>query len=623
MTTGSSSVTLAIVDTGLGYINDFAGRVVSPYSAVTHTSNQADWNDTMGHGTGCAGVAAAQGNNGDGMAGAAWNVKIMPVSLGTPDPAWPEATCIEGFMYAIDHGAKIISFSGGGHEYSQAELSMINYARAHGVLIVAAAGNEGPGAGVAYPAALDGVIAVGAVDSSGTVADFSCTGDELDLVAPGEHVVSYWCKDNGFALAYLDGTSFATPMVSGIAALMLSRNPSLTADQITNILACTADDKGPEGWDPQYGDGMVNAQKAVASAGDYTAPVINYSFPTNGSVEKGLIQCNFTSTDNLGVVKIEEYLDGKIQFTCMPRIPHYYDSKTGSYLYVGDLNKPIGGLIDTTKLVDGSSHTVLAIAYDAAGNVGSSQVTFKVDNRPTTTTTASTASTITTTTAPTTTTTTAPTTTTTVASTTSTTSPSGSSTTTTLRPAPSFSDVASGASYFAQITDLASRGIVSGFADGTFRPDDSVSRQQFAKMVVKSLALPVSMQNRCPFTDVDANLDPADPLYPDHYVAVCAAAHITEGINPALSLYGPYTSLTRAQLITMVARAADLPDPPAEYIPPFADFSADHYPWARKAAYAGLLTGLQGIGPSYQFFEPASRGEVCLVLYNLLHPQGA
>lgn len=221
-------------------------------------------------------------------------------------------------------------------------------------------------------------------------------------------------------------------------------------------------------------------------------------------------------------------------------------------------------------------------------------------------------------------TTTAPATTTTVASTTSTTGPSASSTTTTtLRPAPSFSDVASGASYFAQITDLASRGIISGFADGTFRPGDSVSRQQFAKMVVKSLALPVSMQNKCPFSDVDANLDPADPLYPDRYVAVCAAAHITERINPALSLYGPYTGLTRAQLITMVARATDLPDPLAEYIPPFADFSADHYQWARKAAYAGLLTGLQGIGPSYQFFEPASRGEVCLVLCNLLHPQGA
>lgn len=149
-----------------------------------------------------------------------------------------------------------------------------------------------------------------------------------------------------------------------------------------------------------------------------------------------------------------------------------------------------------------------------------------------------------------------------------------------------FSDT-SGSPYEAAILDLAGAGIISGFPDGTFRPNVSVTRQQFAKMVVKSLDLPVTGNEVSPFTDVAANLDKADRFYPDKYVAVCAAHHITEG--KTVTAFAPYDNLTRAQLITMVARAAGLPDPPAGYSPPFPDFSPDHYAWARKAAFAGLL----------------------------------
>jgi len=131
------------------------------------------------------------------------------------------------------------------------------------------------------------------------------------------------------------------------------------------------------------------------------------------------------------------------------------------------------------------------------------------------------------------------------------------------------------------------------------------------------LQLPVSLQNVCPFLDVASNVDPSDPLYPDHYVAVCAAHGITAGKTP--SSFAPYDNLTRAQLITMVVRAASLPDPPADYTPPFGVFDTTHYPNARKAAYAGLLAGIQGVGPSYNFLAPATRGEVCVLLYNLLH----
>lgn len=159
-------------------------------------------------------------------------------------------------------------------------------------------------------------------------------------------------------------------------------------------------------------------------------------------------------------------------------------------------------------------------------------------------------------------------------------------------------------------------GIVSGFGNSMFGPNNLVTRQQFAKMIVKTLGLNVTGNEVCPFGDVGKNLDSSDPYYPDKYVAVCAANGITQGTSPGR--FSPYANMTRAQLITMVARAANLPDPPAGYAPPFADFSSDHYPWARKAAYAGLLQGLQGVGANYDFWGSATRGEVCVLLYNLL-----
>ncbi len=190
-------------------------------------------------------------------------------------------------------------------------------------------------------------------------------------------------------------------------------------------------------------------------------------------------------------------------------------------------------------------------------------------------------------------------------------------TTTTLSQGGQFRDVGPTHPYRNQIADLASKGIVGGFSDGTFRPDGWVTRQQFAKMVVKTLGYPVGQQDLCPFLDVGNNMDPADGLYPDHYVAVCAARGITTGKRPGE--FAPYDNMTRAQLITMVARAANLPEPPADYLPPIPVFDSVHYPFARRAAYGGVLRGLVGVGPTYGFVESATRGEVCVLLYNLLN----
>jgi hypothetical protein len=182
---------------------------------------------------------------------------------------------------------------------------------------------------------------------------------------------------------------------------------------------------------------------------------------------------------------------------------------------------------------------------------------------------------------------------------------------------PTFTDVPATHPYYAAIGDLANRDIINGKGDGRFYPADPVTRQQFAKMVVKTLGLTVTGDEACPFVDVFPGAG-TDPFYPVKYVAVCAQNNITKGADAAH--FNPGANISRQQLITMVVRAAGLSGPPAEYVPSFSagQFSLDeHYQNARKAAYAGLLDGLVGLGPNYGFAAPASRGECAQLLYNL------
>ena len=155
-----------------------------------------------------------------------------------------------------------------------------------------------------------------------------------------------------------------------------------------------------------------------------------------------------------------------------------------------------------------------------------------------------------------------------------------------------------------------------GYPDGTFHPERAISRQQIAKMIALTAGYQVSGLTPCGFVDVEPQLDTADPLYPRAYIAVCVANGVILG--KTAFLFAPYDPVTRAQIITMVARAAELPEPFPAYVPPFADFSPDHYPWAVRAAEAGLLDGLLGMGRSYDFLRDATRGEVCEILARLL-----
>ncbi len=277
-----------------------------------------------------------------------------------------------------------------------------------------------------------------------------------------------------------------------------------------------------------------------------------------------------------------------------------------------------GGYVDSTShSVGGTTTTTLAptTTTQAPTTTAAPTTTTTKYVPPTTTSTSTTSTSTTTTTAAPTTTTRAPTTTSTAAPTTTTKAPAPT-TTTTAAPRPSFADVDGTTLYAANITELAQQGVVTGFSDGTFGPDKPVTRQQFAKMIILALGYPVPPVTACSFPDVLPLSDCTDPLYPVAYVQACVNAGITTGRT--FTSFAPWDNITRAQLITMVARAAKLPAAPVGLTPSFGDFDTQHYPWALRAYAAGLLDGFVDMGPAFDFWAPATRAEVCLLLCPLL-----
>ena len=171
-----------------------------------------------------------------------------------------------GIVYAADHGAKIINVSLGGSALSQTLCDAVAYAsRTTGALVVAAAGNTG--GSVLYPAACDHVLAVAATDLEDQRPYFSNFGPQIDLAAPGVNIYSTWYQTGLQVSGYFTktGTSMASPQVAGVAALVWSRWPAWTPDQVAQRLLDTAVDLGEPGWDAYTGWGRLDAAAAVGA----------------------------------------------------------------------------------------------------------------------------------------------------------------------------------------------------------------------------------------------------------------------------------------------------------------------------------------------------------------------
>lgn len=287
---GSPAVKVAVIDSGIRRTHeDFTpSRILTGHDYV---SNDSDPNDSCGHGTHVSGTVAATTGNGAGVAGLS-QATILPLKgldavggLLSVQCTGSTAAIAQAIVDAADQGANIISMSIGGGS-STTLANAVTYAWNKGVVLVAAAGNDGASNSIDYPGAYPEVIAVAALDSTKTKASYSDMGPQLDIAAPGSDVISTSnSADNGYTT--MSGTSMATPHVSGALALAKSCAPSATNVQLRDALYRTAEDLGTAGWDSSYGHGLARADRLVADlcgggGGTNGQPTAAFTSSTNG-----------------------------------------------------------------------------------------------------------------------------------------------------------------------------------------------------------------------------------------------------------------------------------------------------------------------------------------------------
>ena len=314
VTTGSASVTVAVIDTGITSHSEFSGRVLAGYDFISdariandgdgrdpNPADPGDWvttaesqsgffagcpaTNSSWHGTHVSGTIGARGNNATGVAGIAWETSILPVRvLGKcggylSDIAaairWAAGGTVSG-VPANPTPARVLSLSlGGAGACDSTTQSAIDSAAGNGAVVVVAAGNSNADLSGYTPASCSGVIAVTATTSSGTRASFSNYGAGATIAAPGVSITSTW--NNGTqgpgseAYALMSGTSMATPHVSGVAALALAVDPALTAAALRSLLVNNTRPFAPDGSGGSCqtlgcGAGIVDAAAVVAAA---------------------------------------------------------------------------------------------------------------------------------------------------------------------------------------------------------------------------------------------------------------------------------------------------------------------------------------------------------------------
>ena len=358
LTQGTPGAVIAILDSGIEATHpDFAGKLVTGYNTY---SNSTDTSDQSGHGTEVAGVAGALTNNAAGIAGVAGAAPIMPVRVTDSTGRATSVSIGNGIVWAVDHGARIVNLSFNGVAGNATIRTSAEYAYNHGALVVAASGNC---ACVDPTAENPFILSVSATDETDGLAYFSSTGGFVDLSAPGTNIQTTAM----FGLYATDsGTSLASPVVAGVAALMFASNSKLTPGVVTQLLEATAFAPGGNGYDQNFGHGRVDAFAAVSAATNYlpppdtTSPAVAMSAPLGGASVAGLVVVDVAATDAVGVVKVDLYVDG--------------------IFFVTDTVSPYSFVWDTTVLPNGP-HTLSALASDAANNsAATAPVTVTVSN---------------------------------------------------------------------------------------------------------------------------------------------------------------------------------------------------------------------------------------------------
>jgi serine protease len=381
---GSPSVVVAVIDTGVAYENrnegawkfrlapDLAGTTfVQGYDFI---NNDTHPNDDDGHGTHVTGTIAQTTDNALGTAGVAFLTAIMPVKVLDKNGSGTAQTLADGLYFAAGRPpsvltADVANMSLGwppGYNPGATVQDAINYAHNAGVTLVASSGNDGASE-VAYPAAYPACIAVGATKYDEQVTWYSNRGNALDLVAPGgllydpypimndQNGDGYWDgvlqqtfasnKPDQFGYYFYEGTSMASPHVSGAAALLVAAGVS-GPDAVRQILESTAEDKGAAGWDSTYGWGIVNAAAALQAAvtADTEPPTAPTDLAATAASSSRIDLAWAASTDNVGVTGYKVFRDAAQIAT------------TAATSY------------SDTGLAPSTTHTYYVVAFDAASN---------------------------------------------------------------------------------------------------------------------------------------------------------------------------------------------------------------------------------------------------------------
>ena len=270
LNTGNDNIIIAVIDTGIDLDHpDLQAKIITGYDYVNDDPAPDDDN---GHGTHVAGIAAAVTNNSLGVAGLNWGARIMPLKALNQTGNGSTFDVAQAVYYAVDHGAQIINLSVGASgskwpcNWPEIEAAF-NYAVSQGVLLVVASGNNGQD-GVNCPGAYDQAMAVGSTTPTDERSFFSNYGPRLDITAPGSSI--YSTVPDGYG--YKNGTSMATPYVSGLAGLLWSFAPSLTAAQVREMIQSSAEDLGLTGWDEEFGHGRINALHALQAVSLQSSP---------------------------------------------------------------------------------------------------------------------------------------------------------------------------------------------------------------------------------------------------------------------------------------------------------------------------------------------------------------
>ncbi|MFS8158657.1 MAG: S8 family peptidase [Candidatus Roizmanbacteria bacterium] len=322
---GTTTVKVASIDTGIDLEHpDLKTHIVDAKEFTTDNiipsdcTTGYDTQDKIGHGSHVAGIIGAVTNNGDGVAGLNWNVSLMSLKVGC-DSTFTETGIDKALEYAMNNGAKVINMSFGFRGFSQVLADRLKEAHDKGIVLIAAAGNNeadlGPDADEIFPGNQDTVISVSATGPNDEIASYSSVGTVVDIAAPGGNPSggSDQCKDDasdcilstdvsgkssagiekGANNEYLllSGTSQSAPHVTGVVALMLGIDPTLTVDKIRTLLFTSADDLGTPGKDDQFGNGRLNAFKAIQAitsgvaptGGPNTTPGAGTGTPVSGS----------------------------------------------------------------------------------------------------------------------------------------------------------------------------------------------------------------------------------------------------------------------------------------------------------------------------------------------------